>query len=88
MIVTIKQAFVDEPKGRKARKYNYGDVVDMSATDYERISKQQPSYLEKGKLDLGAGTCEPCTKKEELQEKKASTQKVDNKKQTESNPSK
>lgn len=70
MIVTILETFVDEPKGRKQRKYNYGDIVDMSANDYERISGQQPSYLFKGKKDLGVGACEPCTKKADLQEKK------------------
>lgn len=70
MIVTILETFVDEPKGRKQRKYNYGDIVDMSASDYDRISAQQPTFLEKGQHDLGVGNCEPCTKKAELAEKR------------------
>ena len=81
MIVTVLETFVDEPKGRKARKYNYGDVVDMSKSDYERISSQQPSYLKEGKEDLGAGTCEPCNKKEALQQKKSSKQEDKSEKQ-------
>ena len=60
MIATVTKTFVDAPKGRKEKRYSYGDVISISKSDYERITQQQPDALKEGKLNLGVGVCYPC----------------------------
>lgn len=67
MDVTILRSFVDEPKGRTAKRYQVGDVVSMSKNDFDRIQEQSGGkYLKEGRHVFGNGVCHPCQKKTEL----------------------
>lgn len=64
MIATVMQTFVDEPKGKEAKRYEVGDIISIAKADFDRIKGQQPEYLAEGKIDLGIGICYPCRKKQ------------------------
>lgn len=56
-----KVTFVDRAGNKR---YEYGDVINISRKNFERINEgRQFPLLTEGKIDLGVGTCYPCTKK-------------------------
>lgn len=75
MIATVKVTFVDAPKGRTEKRYLAGDVVSMSAEDFERITGQNKDLLVEGKHKIGNGVCHPCQKATKRSNKNTNSKK-------------
>lgn len=71
MLATVLITFIDRKKGVR---YNSGDVVSISANDFERINAQGKTrgveFFKKGRHRFGDGVCKPCRKLNNKKEKK------------------
>lgn len=59
MEATVLITFVDR---KTNKKYSAGDVVSISAANFERIN-DQGQYLKEGRHRFGSGVCHPCNRK-------------------------